>query len=68
MSHPGGSRLYGAVNSLAAEAAVHDFVFISDVAPHAGRGGEGALTFVAGELLQKLNVIEKNSMTISVHF
>lgn len=41
--------------SLTAEATAQDFVFISDVAPHAGGGGEGALTFVAGKLLQRLN-------------
>lgn len=41
--------------SLAAEAAAHDFVFVSDVTSHTGGGGEGALTLVTRKLLQILH-------------
>lgn len=41
---------------LATKAAVHGFVLISDVTPQTGGGCEGALTFVAGKLLQNLAV------------
>lgn len=41
--------------SLAAKATIHDLVFVSDVTPHAGGGGEGALTLVTRKLLQSLH-------------
>lgn len=40
--------------SLAAEAAICDFVFVPDVTPHTGGGGEGALALVTRKLLQRL--------------
>lgn len=39
---------------LAAKAAAHDFVLVSDVASQAGGSGEGALALVTGKLLQGL--------------
>lgn len=41
--------------SLAAKATICDFVFVSDVTSHAGRGCEGALTLVTRKLLKSLH-------------
>lgn len=46
--------------SLAAKATIHDFVFVSDVTPHTGGGGEGALTLVTRKLLQSLHNTNTN--------
>lgn len=40
---------------LALKASIRGFVLISDVTSQIGRGGEGVLTFVTGELLQLLH-------------
>lgn len=41
--------------SLAADATIHDFMFVSDVTSQTGSRGEGALTFVTRKFLQILH-------------